>query len=212
MLDFLKINQIIEIEVELNTDFSDTYRTRVEDIKQEGIAIGMPIDKGNYVPLRPGQEVILWHWDNSDSYAYYCKVRDRTFEPIPLVFLEWPYKKKKVQRRLSVRVPTNLQLEYKLANEDAFKKAFIRDLSGGGAQFVSKSKLIKGDILKINVFLPTEIISCTAKVMRVYTEEKDNNQRYLIGIKYLDVPEKIIDKLIKYVFERQRELIRKGVL
>ncbi|KJS87500.1 MAG: hypothetical protein JM58_03945 [Peptococcaceae bacterium BICA1-8] len=212
MLDFLKINQIIEIEVEQETDFSGTYKTRIEDIKQDGIAIGMPIDKGGYVPLRPGQEVIIWHWDNSASYAYYCIVRDRSFETIPLIFLEWPYKTKKIQRRGSVRVPTNLPLEYKLGNEDAFNKTFIRDLSGGGAQFVSKRKLIKGDILKINVFLPTEIISCTAKVRRVYTEVKNDNQRYLIGMEFIDIPEKISDKLIKYVFQRQRELIRKGVL
>ena len=37
-------------------------------------------------------------------------------------------------------------------------------------------------------------------------------ERYLIGIKYLELNEKLEDQIIEYVFERQRELIQKGVL
>lgn len=217
MLENFKINQIIDIEVEPGTSFSGTYRTRVEDINETSIVIAMPIDKGNYVPLRPGSEVIIWHWDNSASYAHYCKVKERLVEPIPLVFLEWPpYQTKKIQRRGFVRVPVNLQLEYMLDNEqekeEIYHKALIRDLSGGGTQFTSKNKLIKGDILKIKLFLPNETINCKARIMWVYTEIRDKTERFLIGIKFIDLPEKVREQIIKYVFQRQRELIQKGVL
>jgi len=218
MLDSIKINKIIEIEVGHGTDYSGTYRTRVEDIKKNSLVIGMPINQGNYVPLRPGSEVIIWHWANSASYAYYCRVKERTLEPLPLVFLEWPpFEIKKVQRRDFVRVPVNLYLEYKLEHgpeleTEVFHKVSIRDLSGGGTQFIAKNKLIKGDTLKIKLFLPNDTINCKAKVMWVYTEIKDNKERLLTGIKFVDIPEKVRDKIIKYVFERQRELIQKGVL
>src|SRR5690554_4700612 len=115
MLDSFKINQIIDIEVEEGADFSGIYRTRVEDIKENSIVIAMPMDKGNYLPLRPGSEVIIWYWDKSASYAYYCKVIERFMEPIPLISVGWPpFKTKKIQRRGYVRVPVNLSLEYQL--------------------------------------------------------------------------------------------------
>jgi c-di-GMP-binding flagellar brake protein YcgR len=216
LLIFLKINQIIEIEIEPGSDYSGIYRTRVEDLDEKGIVIGMPINKGNLVPLRPNTVVIIWHWDNSASYAYYCKVKERIFEPVPLVSLDWPFQKKKIQRRNFVRVPANLEIEFALVKEDSreetYYKSHIRDLSGGGTQFISKVKFQKGDILKIRLFVPNEIINCKAKVMWVEYEIKDNLERYLIGIKYIDIPEKVRDKIIKYVFTRQRELIKKGVL
>jgi len=217
MIESFKINQIIEIEVLQGTEFSNTYRTRVEDINETYLVIGMPIDKGNYVPLRPETNIIIWNCDNLASYAYYCKVKKRMHEPIPLVFLEWPpYQIKKIQRRGYVRVPVNLHLEYKLNKEvekdETYHKTTIRDLSGGGTQFTTDIKLIKGDTLKIQLFLPSITINCKAKVMWVYTEIRNNRERFLIGIKFIDIPEKIRDQIIKYIFQRQRELIQKGVL
>lgn len=215
VLDFLKVNEVINIEVEPGTDFSNTFRTRVEDLKQDAIVIGMPIDQGNYVPVRPGSEIIIWYWDNSASYAYYCRVQKRIFEPIPLLSLEWPYKKQKVQRRNFVRVPANLPLEYRKVNEqgeEIFYEAFIRDLSGGGLQFQTKKRLIKGDVLQIKLGLPEDLIICKAAVTWVYTDIRDKQERYFVGIKFMEINEKLRERVIRYVFQRQRELIQKGVL
>lgn len=210
-----KINQIVEIEVEEGYDFSGSFRTRVEDIRENSLVLGMPMEKSNYIPLRPGSEVIVWYWDDSASYAFYCRVRDRIREPIPLIVLEWPpFKTEKIQRRNFVRVPVNLELDFAIdgqSEKEEFQKVIIRDLSGGGAQFISKTKLAKGEILKIRLFLPQKTIECKAKVMWVYTEIIDKRERYLVGIKYLDISEKTQDQIIEYVFQRQRELIQKGV-
>jgi c-di-GMP-binding flagellar brake protein YcgR len=215
MDELFKINQIVEIEIEEGSDFSGSYRTRVEDIRENSLVLGMPMENSNYVPLRPGSEVIVWHWDDSASHAFYCKVKERIREPIPLIFLEWPpFKTKKIQRRNFVRVPVNLPLDFAIdgqSEKEEFKKVLIRDLSGGGAQFISKTRLVKGDILKIRLFLPQKTIECKAKVMWVYTEKIDKRERYLVGIKYLDISEKTQDQIIEYVFQRQRELIQKGV-
>ena len=130
MLDSFKINQIVDIEVEEGLDYSGNYRTRVEDIKEDCLVLGMPMEKSQYIPLRPGSDVIVWHWDNSASQALYCKVKERLLEPLPLIFIEWPpYKIKKIQRRGYVRVPVNINLEYVLDNdsdrEDTFQKVLV---------------------------------------------------------------------------------------
>ncbi|NLT94235.1 MAG: hypothetical protein GXW85_01670, partial [Clostridia bacterium] len=210
------INQLVDIEGEEGLDYSGNYRTRVEDIRENCLVIGMPMEKGNYVPLRPGSEVIVWHWDNSASHAFFCKVKERIIEPIPLIFLEWPpFKIKKIQRRSFVRVPVNLSMEFVLDSQKEkgeYEKALMRDLSGGGVQFISKTNLTKGDILHVRLFLPQKTIECKAIVMWVYTDKKDNIERYMVGIKYIDIAERTRDQIIEYVFQRQRELIQKGVL
>jgi len=219
VLDFLKINQLIDIEIEPGADYNGRYRTRVEDLNDNGIVIGMPIECGNLIPLRPETEVIIWHWDNSATYAYYCKVQKRIFEPLPLVFLRWPFRSKKIQRRSLVRVPTNIKIEYALikkeeekSGEVVFNNSHVRDLSGGGAQFISQVKLQKGDILKIKLYLPDGTISCKSKVVWLFDEAHKKMIRHVVGIGFIDIPEKVRDKIIRYVFARQRELINKGVL
>jgi len=213
--DFVKINQNIEIEIEKGFDYSGRYKTRVEDVNEQGMIIGMPISKGNLVPLRPGTEVIVWQWDNSASYAHFCKVRERIFEPIPLVYLDWPFRSEKIQRRSFVRVPANLKIEYVLNVKKpdlVHQTSYIRDLSGGGTQFASQVQFKKGDILKIKLHLPDSVISSKAKVVWAYDDVYDKITRHLVGIEFYEIPEKLRDKIIKYVFIRQRELIKKGVL
>ncbi|MFZ5943687.1 MAG: flagellar brake protein [Bacillota bacterium] len=214
MLDNLKVNQLIDIEVEEDFEYSGTYRTRVEDVNEKGIVIGMPFHNGQLIPLRPGTTVIIQHWDSSASYKSYCKVKDRSSRPIPLVFLGLPFKVKKVQRRSFVRVPVNIEIEYRLDSEEdvPFSKSLTRDLSGGGTQFSVKGNFEKGQRLIIKLHLPEEIVTCKAVVMWVYCENIEDIQRIFIGVQYTEILEKTRDKIIKYVFERQRELIKKGVL
>ncbi|MFZ7104615.1 MAG: flagellar brake protein [Peptococcaceae bacterium] len=219
MLKFLKINSIIEVEVESGAEKSNIYRTRVEDLNEDGFVIGMPIEKGILVPLYPDSTVIVWHWDNSASYAYYCKVKTRIFEPIPLVFLDWPHQVKKVQRRNFVRIPINITIEHKLVvkgeaqtQDNKFIKSLTRDLSGGGTQFISKIKYNKGDILEIKLHLYDDLVCAKARVMWVFNEISNDTERFLVGIKFMDISEKTRDSIIKFVFAKQRELIKKGVL
>ncbi|MGI6226653.1 MAG: flagellar brake protein, partial [Peptococcales bacterium] len=120
------------------------------------------------------------------------------------------------QRRDFVRIPVSLSLEYRVENgaksEETFHTGVIRDLSGGGAQLASKRKLVKGTILQVKFSLPEDLIVCKAKVMWVYTEVKEQKETYLIGLKFIDINERLRERIIRYVFKRQRELIQKGVL
>lgn len=220
MLDFIKVNSVIEVEIGMNSTNpkgSNVYRTRVEDVQKDGFLIGIPIDKGVLVPVHTGSEIIVWHWDNSASYAHYCKVIGRKHEPIPLLFLSWPYDVKKIQRRNFVRIPINITLEHRLLSnekeeEKKFQKSLTRDLSGGGAQFISKENYKKGDKLEVIIHLDDNKIVTKALVKRVYNEYINGIDRILVGIEFLNIPEKSRDTIIRFVFSKQRELIKKGVL
>lgn len=216
MLEKLKINQIIDIEVEEGNEHAGNYRTRIEDINEDSIVIAMPIVQGNLVPLRPDTPVIIWYWDSIATFAFYCQVKARFFEPLPMVFLSRPFSIKKIQRREHVRVPTSLKIEYSFVNKSnldgVYHSTFLRDLSGGGAQFITNKSLSKGTELKVKIYLPSEVIECQAKVRWSKEEIIDNQSRFFVGVQFINISERDREEIIKYVFFRQRELIKKGVL
>lgn len=81
------------------------------------------------------------------------------------------------------------------------------DISGGGLSFRSEKPYKKGDLLEIKIvienpnplalYLYGEVISCEAL-------EKD----FRIGVKFINIDEDVRDQIVKFVFYRQRQLIR----
>ncbi len=96
-----------------------------------------------------------------------------------------------------------------LAARDGFKLPEAKEvtISGGGMSFKCADRFAKGDILKIRVFLPGRgrLLKLKSEVVRCSTEEDGS---YLVAVKFMDLEEKDRDKLIGYVFARQREELR----
>lgn len=220
MLDpkkLLTINKVIEVqrEEDFRNNSSKTYSSRVEDINEKGIVIGTPIEKSVLVDLRPDSMVIIWYNLATASYALFCTVKARIYEPLPLTFLDWPHDIQKIQRRNYVRVPASLKIQFSTGEKDDKEReiyhwALTGDISGGGLNFTTPIKLNKKEPLKIFLHLPDEeVIDLEGKITWV---DNLNSNKYFIGLKFTKISEGIRDKIISYVFIRQRELIKKGVL
>ncbi len=213
----LVINQSIEIQKkeDFDNDPDKYYASRIEDINEKGIVIGTPIEKSVLVDLRPNSTVIIWLNEAIASYALFCRVRARIYEPLPLTFLDWPHDIQRIQRRNYVRVPASLQIEFSTGEKDAegkeiFHSALTGDISGGGLNFTTSVKLSTKDPLKIILHLPgQEEIVLEGKITWIVHQ---SHNRYFVGIKFMKISEGIREHIIKYIFIRQRDLIRKGVL
>ena len=216
--NLIVINKVIEVQRE--DDFQNNpnkcYSSRIEDINEKGVVIGTPIEKSVLVDLRPGSTVILWYNQAAaTSYALFCKVKARIYEPLPLTLLEWPHDIQRIQRRNHVRVPASFKIEFSTGEKDAEKReiyhsAHTRDISGGGLSFITSMKLNTKYPLKIILHLPgQEKIVLEGKIAWMVNRKRNI---YLVGIKYNQITEGIRDQIIKYVFIRHRELIKKGVL
>lgn len=208
----LKINQKIDIEFPQSINFKKRYPSRIEDKTEEGITIAMPMEKGNLIPVTERQRILIWYWDSSAVYALFCRIKKIKIQPVPLVLLDFPENIKKVQRRDFVRVPANLKIEYVLENEESFKEANLKDISGGGLQFSTTEKLIKGHNLKLQIHLPEEIIECRGQVAWTKENLSPDMRIFYIGVRFYKLDRYSQEKIIKFVFSRQRELISKGVL
>ncbi|MDT3699264.1 MAG: PilZ domain-containing protein [Thermincola sp.] len=211
----LKVNQPVEIELPKS---KDCYRSRVEGILSNKITLAAPLKQGQIVSLSPGTIVRVMFSDQMASYSFKSKLISQNRQNPPTVTLGEPYDLKRTQRRNFVRLETKLSIVFAEVNEDyetvgdTFSGTTI-DLSGGGVMFACNTLLKYGDILDLTVVL-TESDSAKAlgKVVRFSENPPNSKQKYSVGLEFTAIEESERDKIIKFIFNKQRELRRKGLL
>jgi len=87
------------------------------------------------------------------------------------------------------------------------------NISGSGIKFATNHHFLIGNIIALRIFLPIDLVSGSwinvlGKVMSV--AESDSENKYNTAVKFIDLPEDDREIIIKYVFKRQRELLRLG--
>ncbi len=81
------------------------------------------------------------------------------------------------------------------------------NISGGGLRFFSNDTFNVGDKLLVKTFLPTysHVIRIKCEVVRAIPVEDG----YEIAVKFYDLDEGTRDKIIRYIFARQRKTLNK---
>jgi len=82
------------------------------------------------------------------------------------------------------------------------------NISESGIGFITKEKVKKGEILELKMLLPVfplAIIKVWGKVVRTTPWLKGS---YRVGIQYINIKEEDQDKIVHYIFKKQRELLR----
>lgn len=83
------------------------------------------------------------------------------------------------------------------------------NLSAGGLSLSLKQSFAAGDFVEIRLMFP----SVAYVVFHVYGEvlkcEPDGHGQHFTSIEFTEIDEDIRDRIAKYVFERQREILRK---
>ncbi len=98
-------------------------------------------------------------------------------------------------------------LEDKTTKKYSLIKNEYINISGAGLRFTVDQAFSIGDIIALRIFLPLSTqtqIDVLGKITRV-TKKKD---RYCIAVKFIELSEDDREMIIKYVFKRQREILR----
>lgn len=81
------------------------------------------------------------------------------------------------------------------------------NISGGGLSFSSRESYNKGDVLEIKMVLPLPVpVSVTIYGDVVAAEKRD--ELFEIGVKYSAMDDEIREEICKFVFHRERQIIR----
>jgi len=208
-------------KIEVITNYGQPSREKssyslVQDIPDNrSLLITVPMSAGHPVILEPEQVVRINFFRSDGEFYFSARVIERIkLESILLVRIVQVSSLERLQRRDYYRFKTIIPVLFKLAEnidtKGAYIKGFAKDISGGGIclyteKFIKVNSRIE---CKIKINGNQEII-LNGKVLRI-KKVQDSEKQYDVGISFVDIPDKIRDRIISFIFEEQRQLRQKG--
>lgn len=211
-----KVDFAINKKLEILID-EKYFKSNIQDVTEEYIAISIPINSGQYLPLSKGAILEVMYYEEENLYKFNSAVIGRKFENVPILLLSIPKEIKKIQRRKYVRVPIISTVKYKnlkhnpkvnpstLGNSD-YLKAILVDLSGGGMKLRISEEIKLSDFLLVSLTVNNEDILIVGQAKRVI---KDDDGRFDCGLSFELLDDTTREKIIKLIFQLMREQMRK---
>lgn len=217
----LRINERVEFKVD-----DDIYKSNIQDIISESsIAISIPISgTKSYLP-HIGESVTFYVFSKDAYYKYKGTLSSRFIEGgLRLLIIDNLKDLGKIQRRENYRLPISLDVFYTPISEEIaikglennlvktqvekFNSTRCIDLSAGGIKIFTKEQIQNEDYILMKLSLsPNEDIIVISKVVRV---EKDFEiKQYKVGCKFQDLNNVDREKIARFIFEKQRELMKR---
>jgi len=172
--------------------------------------IAMPMEKGYPVFTGRGNTFYGKVFDESGVYSFNSTFVDKKMSHLPIWVVTMPIDIKKNQQRFFVRFDVTLPvvIEYRLhddKDEVASLKLITKDLSGGGLQVICNQQIKVGSKIKLTLdFSDYGVFQVDGEVVRIL-QPQSGRQLFWISIKFLNIPEKIRDKISKFIFKKQLE-------
>jgi c-di-GMP-binding flagellar brake protein YcgR len=189
------------------------YRSRIEEIHTNCLVLAMPFDKGFPVFASVGAQVYGRFITDSSPYLFVSHFIEKRMSPLPVWVISPPTEITKLQQRDYVRIDTKLPCGVTLIDQEEDLppvKLIINDISGGGVRLVSSQSYPVGTNLVITFELPgPEIIETIGQVVRSDQPQADRSV-YWLGVRYVGLRDRLRNKIVKYVFQKQLERHRRG--
>lgn len=196
-----------------------SYVTRVEDIDRHRIAVQQPFVQGLPVALPRGTpvelELVRTRSPGQGSYRATSVVIGRAGGLEPLLYLRSPERWERHQLRQYFRVPAVMSVQVRPLSETEEETPWMlgqtRDISGGGFQAVVGKPLPPDQPIEVILGLPGRRIPAKGVIRRVVEVEESGGCQWSLGVAFTDITEKDRDAIIRFAFQRQIELRRKGL-
>lgn len=210
-VDF-KLNKKLEILVD-----DKYFNSNVQDVTEEYIAISIPTNSGEYIPLSKGAIIEVIYNEEENFYKFRSSVIGRKFENIPILLIAKPTEVKKIQRRKYVRISLISTVKYinlknqpkinpKTIGSSEYIKAVLVDLSGGGMRVRVEEEIKLYDFLLVSLTINNEDTLIVGQAMRII---KDDEGRFSCGLSFEFLDSATREKIIKYIFQLMREQMKK---
>ena len=203
----LKVNSRIEVVVD-----EKIYKALIIDIEDDNIKINIPVRNDEYLMLYKDDTIeINSYLDDGKCFNYYCDVISKGKDNNVIYYkLTLPYDVRRIQRRNFFRVNLLEEVTYKnITNktekeieELPYKSGIIIDISGGGLKVKTKEKLEDNDVIVIKITLTGIEVKLKGQIIRM---EEPIDNKFLYGIKFLDITESDSDTIIKELFAIMRK-------
>ncbi len=203
------------------------YASQILDFADDGIICAMPIYEGHIVPLQEGKRFEGYFYSDNKIYNARCSVVSRgKEEKLHIVKISLDSALIRIQRReyfrLSCIMPATIrtasdikegldEIQDLILNEDYYKCTIV-DISGGGIRALSKRQFEKEAIVFFKFTLKfnnaDKEINIQGKVIDSFRNSNDESM-FDSRFQFVDVSQTDRDEIVKYVFEQQRNILKK---
>ena len=195
------------------------YLSQIEEIHDDDtLDILTPIHKGRILILMNDAIIRVIKINGDAIYEIKTKLIKKIFAKISMVRLEAVSEVTKIQRRNYFRLKSikdviaRKVLDIKENQfEDKFKGIML-DISGGGLMISTTVELDVTDVLEVTMSLssPKELVLLGSVVRK--THNPDLRLSYSYGVRFDKISEFERNEIMKFIFEEQRKLIKKGLI
>lgn len=103
------------------------------------------------------------------------------------------------ERRRFVRITEDSPISYEVLSDAKSGDFITKDISQAGIRFFVHDFIPKGTLIKIRLILKKITFSFEAIVRVVWIEEDFRNDRYEIGVEFVNISKQASEYLIKYI-------------
>jgi len=217
----------LELFDEAGNRLEHTMISKFEQVLESHEAvIAAPIYEGNIVPMQIDTVFNVYFTNRRRNdinlFVFSALVKNRVIlDNLHFLEIEQQGEILKVQRREYYRLDCLLKVQYRQVksinkeyNEDIpFKKTFAKNLSGGGISLMLEEKIEVGKILECEIFNEqSRSVRFFGKVLRFERTGMEDRFKYEAGIAYIKINNSDRDAVVKYIFDEQRKLRKKGLI
>ncbi len=213
----LKVGDNISIEIQKNDSSYLRLKSNVQKIFSDNkIAISTPILEGKLFPIQVGTKIyIIFNKKNTGKYYFMGEVIKReNMSRLSLLYINKIGKIRKLQRRSYYRLNIVLNVTLDIIENNSSIKTIdciTKDISGGGIRAICKEKIPVGSTVSCKIPLDNECITVLGEIIRSQ-KLNDSLINYDTAIKFYEFEENKRTKLIKFIFDKQSKLIKKGLI
>jgi c-di-GMP-binding flagellar brake protein YcgR len=217
MAAVFEVGMVAEIEV---NGLADKYATKIEQVKGDYLTVTTPMRAREYVKLDHGQKILLSVVRRNNPYFFDTFVVGTEWsDGQQLTQLRRPPENAGIQLRQHVRVAvviTDAQFWWEAAGGKfgPTMPGQVLDISAGGFLALTRDGLPEGLILaRFTLSRQAGHLMSLARVLKDYERVSDVGVRsHRSHCQFVDMADKDRERLVKFVFQRERELRQKGVL
>lgn len=226
----IKMGTKLEVEIpdykssKNKEESTPSYISQLADvIDEKTISIVSPMSEGRMKFLSRDSELFIYYLNERQELLYFKGLvkGHRKSGALDIFDIAIVSEFNKIQRRRFYRLDVVLsslykvidhqlistdKLEFQNINPSELKSAYTKNISGSGFCLVLDEKIDSGAILDISVNLEgSATIRVLAQIIRTSMEK---NKKYEIGLHYIKISPRDSDILTRYIFEKQRQILK----
>lgn len=213
MLCTPKANQLVSIVLSKDHPRAGVYHSRVEFISPKRLILAAPISQWQVIPVKRGEIITVNYWVRTKAYSFTSEVMAFKGGYLPTITVAWPRKIKRLKRRNFMRVRAKLSVTLAPTGEKRIYHTETLDISGGGVLIKSPVRLEENDYVELQITLPERgVFNILGRVVRLEERSGRKGTEYFMGIEFAVIDERDRERIIVYVFERERYLNRRRLV